>query len=161
MMLFLNKTGFRGVYRENKQGIYNAPFGHYENPIIVDDENLREVSALIQPVHFTCQDFQEALLKIQPGDFVYFDPPYVPQSETTFDTYVADGFSKESHEALFGYCQTLREKKIQFVLSNAYVPFVLERFPEPTFKVYMVMAKRAIHNKNPAATTNEVLITNE
>lgn len=160
MMLFLNKTCFRGVYREGPHG-FNVPFGHYKNPTIVDEVNLRAVSALIQPVVFRCQGFEHSFQAFQAEDFTYLDPPYAPETDTSFDTYVADGFSKESHLKLFTLCQGLRAKKIGMTLSNANVPFVTNAFPEPPFQLYLVSARRAINSKDPSATTDEVLITNE
>lgn len=160
MILFLNKTCFRGVYREGPHG-FNVPFGHYKHPTIVDEANLRAVSALIQPVVFRCQGFEQSFQVFQAGDFTYLDPPYAPETETSFDTYVAEGFSKEYHLKLFTLCQGLRKKKIGMTLSNSNVSFVTNAFPEPPFQVYLVEARRAIHSKDPSATTNEVLITNE
>lgn len=160
MMLFLNKTCFRGVYREGPHG-FNVPYGHYKNPTLVDADNLHAVSALIQPVVFRCECFSQCLPRLQSGDFVYFDPPYVPEKDGSFDSYVAKGFPDHFHKQLFEFCQTLRAKKILFVLSNANIPLVLDAFPEPPFQVYLVQAQRAIHNKDPSVTTEEVLITNE
>lgn len=160
MMVFLNKTCFKGLYREGPHGL-NVPFGHYKNPTVCDEVNLRAVSELIQPVIFACQSYEQSLASIQAGDFVYLDPPYAPEMETSFDTYVAGGFPKEAHEKLFAICQSLKQKEVGFLLSNANVPFVLNAFPEPSYQVYLVAARRAIHSKDPSATTNEVLITNE
>ena len=160
MMVFLNKTCFKGLYREGPRG-FNVPFGHYKNPTLCDEVNLRAVSELIQPVVFVCQSFEQSLTSIQAGDFVYLDPPYAPETDTSFDTYVAGGFPKKYHETLFGLCQSLKQKQIGFLMSNANVPFVLNAFPEPQYQVYLVAARRAIHSKDPSATTNEVFITNE
>lgn len=160
MMVFLNKTCFKGVYRESKNG-FNVPFGHYKNPTICDEVNLRAVSELIQPVVFACQGFEQSLASVQAGDFVYLDPPYAPETDTSFDTYVKGGFPKEAHEKLFHLCQSLKQKHVLFLMSNANVPFVLNAFPEPQYQVYLVEARRAIHSKDPSATTDELLITNE
>ena len=159
-MVFLNKTCFKGLYREGPHG-FNVPFGHYKNPTICDEGNLRAVSELIQPVVFACESYEQSLSSVQAGDFVYLDPPYAPETDTSFDTYVAGGFPKEAHEKLFTMCQGFKQKQVQFLLSNANVPLVLNAFPEPQYQVYLVAARRAIHSKDPSATTNEVLITNE
>ncbi len=159
-MVFLNKTCFKGLYREGPHG-FNVPFGHYKNPTICDEVNLRAVSELIQPVIFTCQGYEQSLAKIQPGDFVYLDPPYAPETNTSFDTYVAGGFPEQAHKNLFALCQSFKQKQVGFLLSNSNVPLVLNAFPEPQYQVYLVEARRAIHSKDPSATTHEVLITNE
>jgi DNA adenine methylase len=157
LMLFLNKTCFRGVYREGPHG-FNVPFGHYKNPTVTDADNLREVSQLIQPVIFTCQTFHQAFAKVEPEDFVYCDPPYAPETDTSFDSYVSGGFPKEYHDALFAFLKT---KKVKFVMSNAHVPMVIQAFPSSEFKIQVINAKRAIHSKDPGKITQEVLITNE
>jgi DNA adenine methylase len=156
MFLFLNKTCFRGVYREGPNG-FNVPFGHYKNPGILDAAHLRDVSALLAGVEFTCQSFSESLRTVAPGDFVYLDPPYVPLNATSFVGYTADGFSLKNHEALFAECKALAS---DFLLSNADVALVTAAFPEP-FVTHRISCRRAIHSKTPNARANEVLISKE
>ena len=131
MMVFLNKTGFRGVYRENKQHEYNVPFGNYKSPTIYEADHIQQISQLLQGVVFTCQDFEQSLQKVKAGDFVYLDPPYAPESETSFVGYTGDGFSLDQHKKLFGLCKTLKPKQIRMVMSNAKVPLVCTSFPPP------------------------------
>ena len=156
MFLFLNKTCFRGVYREGPNG-FNVPFGHYKNPGIIDAPHLREVSALLAGVVFMCQTFSDSLANVQPGDFVYLDPPYVPLNATSFVGYTADGFSLKDHEALFTACKALPSN---FLLSNADVALVTAAFPSP-FVTHRISCRRAIHSKTPNARANEVLISPE
>jgi len=161
MMLFLNKTGFRGVYRENKSHEYNVPFGNYKtSPSIYEEEHLHQVSHEIQEVVFTCQGFEHSLQRLQPGDFVYLDPPYAPETETSFVGYTGDGFSLDHHKKLFGLCKAFKAQQICMVMSNAKVPLVTTSFPSPDYEVNIVPARRAIHSKDPGATTDEVLVTN-
>lgn len=158
MLLFMNKTGFRGVYREGPHGI-NVPFGNYKNPTILDAEHIRLVSQIIQPVTFICQDFREALIEVLPGDFVYMDPPYAPENEKSFVSYTADGFDKDAHTALFAMCNLLTAKNIRFVMSNADVGIVREAFNSTDkYEVRTISCRRAINSTNPEARTNEVLI---
>lgn len=154
LFLFLNKTGFRGVYREGPNG-YNVPFGHYKKTDFLDETAIREVSHLIRDVVFTCEGFEDALARAtNPDDFVYVDPPYAPETNTSFVGYVAGGF--DHHGKLF---DTLRGLPCSFLMSNSDVPLVREAFPSPTYTTDVVMARRAIHSKDPATLTREVLVT--
>jgi len=159
MLLFMNKTCFRGVYREGPHG-FNVPFGNYKNPIILEEDHIYAVSRLIQDVIFTACPFQEALARAETGDFVYLDPPYAPEQETSFVAYTSDGFTQEHHTALFERCKALTAKKIGMVMSNADVALVKDAFPSPSYTTRILSCRRAIHSKTPAARTNEVLITN-
>lgn len=162
MFVFLNKTGFKGVYRENKQHKFNVPFGHYKKtPVLFEEHNLLAISQLIQRVVFTCQGFEQSLARAIQGDFVYLDPPYAPEQATSFTGYQADGFNEEQHQKLFQMTKELVEKQIRTVMSNADVPLVREAFPTPPFTRYIVVARRAIHRDDPSAQTNEVLIVKE
>jgi DNA adenine methylase len=154
MFLFLNKTCFRGLYREGPNG-FNVPFGHYKHPSVFDEQHLRDVSELLQGVTFRCQGFEESLRCVQEGDFVYLDPPYAPETSTSFTKYTSDGFALESHLSLFQLCRGLPCK---FLLSNADVPLVRDSFPGYTIQT--AVCRRAIHAKKPDSTANEVLITN-
>lgn len=158
MFLFLNKTCFRGLYREGPRG-FNVPFGNYKNPTVFEEEHIRQLSTLLQPVVFTECSFQEALRNVVAGDFVYMDPPYAPESGTSFVGYVADGFSAETHTELFEACKSMQQKGVALLLSNADVQTVRGAFVEPVFVTRVISCRRAIHSKKPGSKTNEVLIT--
>ncbi len=159
MLLFMNKTCFRGVYREGPHG-FNVPFGNYKNPAILEEAHIRTVSKLIKDVVFTCRSFEESLASVEAGDFVYLDPPYAPETDSSFVSYTAEGFSLETHTALFKLCKTLHEKGVKLLLSNAEVKLVKDAFPSPPFTTTSVECRRAINSKNPEAKTKEVLISN-
>lgn len=159
LFLFLNKTCFRGVYREGPRG-FNVPYGNYANPTILEEEHIRQVSQIIQPVIFEAQSYTQSLLAVQAGDFVYLDPPYAPESNKSFVSYTASGFTLDDHAQLFKLCTTLHQKCAFFVMSNADVKLVKDAFPEPTYHTKTIVCRRAIHSKRPETTTNEVLITN-
>ena len=158
--IFLNKTCFRGVYRESKNGGFNVPFGHYKNPGILDEDHMRQVSSLVKDVVFTCQPFADSLAKVGPGDFVYLDPPYAPENDKSFVAYTSDGFDLKGHQSLFKGIADLHTKGSKILMSNADVKLVKEAFPEPVYKTKIVSCRRAINSKDPAAKTNEVLIRN-
>lgn len=155
MFLFLNKTCFRGVYREGPSG-FNVPFGHYKNPGVFDADHLRAVSVLLDGVIFTCQPFSASLDDVKADDFLYMDPPYVPLNATSFVGYTTDGFDIDDHRTLFAKCKTV---SCNFLLSNSDVVLVTDEFPAP-YKIDRVSCRRAIHSKTPNARVNEVLITN-
>jgi DNA adenine methylase len=159
MLLFMNKTCFRGVYREGPNG-FNVPFGHYKNPTILDVDHIRRVSRLIQGVVFTAASFDETLSILHPNDFVYLDPPYAPEKGTSFVSYTSDGFDLESHQRLFQCCKDMKEKGVNMAMSNADVKLVRDAFPESEYTIQRISCRRAIHSKSPESRTTEVFITN-
>ena len=158
MFIFLNKTCFRGLYREGPNG-FNAPFGHYSNPSIFSEQHILAVSKLIKNVRFTTKDFTSVLSKrIQKKDFIYLDPPYVPEKVDSFVSYTANGFDIDDHLLLFKLIKNLANNGVSFLLSNANVRLVRDVFKK--YKVKVLTCKRVIHSKNPLALTKEVLVYN-
>jgi len=163
LLIFLNKTCFRGIYRVGPNG-FNVPYGNYKNPEVINREHLMEVSKLIRPVVFECLDFENsvprALSSSHPNTFIYMDPPYAPESTTSFVGYTGEGFPLEKHNKLFELCKRLNEKKIRFILSNADVTLVTQAFDRHIYSIERILCRRTINSKNPEARTNEVLIWN-
>ena len=160
LFVFLNKTCFRGVYREGPNG-FNVPFGHYKKtPQITTKENLDTLSKLIKNVHFVCASFEKSLLNPVQEDFIYLDPPYAPESSKSFVGYTAAGFNIDNHKKLFEMIRALDKKGVRFAMNNAKVDLVTEAFKDERFTLTDISARRACNSKNPGAKTTEVIIRN-
>lgn len=156
LFMFLNKTCFRGLYREGPNG-YNVPYGHYKKtPTIITKTELDSISDLIKNVEFKESSFVNSIKKVKEGDFVYLDPPYAPENNNSFVEYIADGFDLKTHELLFQEIKKLGS--IKFLMSNAKVELVTESFKE--YKCDDIITRRAINSKKPGSTTTEVIIYN-
>jgi len=156
LFMVINKTCFRGMYREGPNG-YNVPYGHYKKtPTIISKEDLDYISDLIKEVEFKHSNFTDSIKNVKDEDFVYLDPPYAPENSKSFVGYVADGFDLEMHKLLFSEIKKLG--KIKFVLSNAKVDLVMDSFKE--YNCEDIVARRAINSKKPDSTTTEVIIYN-
>jgi DNA adenine methylase len=119
--IFLNRTCYNGLYRLNNKRQFNAPFGYYKNPLIVDPENMREVSRALQHVELRVGDFAAVLERAEPGDLVYFDPPYVPVSATaSFTHYTHQGFAEAEQRRLATVFSALADRGCYAMLSNSY-----------------------------------------
>jgi len=156
LFMFINKTCFRGMYREGPNG-YNVPYGHYKKtPTIISRIDLDYISDLIKDVEFNHSSFDDSIKLVKEGDFVYLDPPYAPENANSFVGYVLDGFNLEMHKLLFSEIKKMG--KIKFVMSNAKVDLVTENFKE--YECQDIIARRAINSKKPGSTAMEVIIYN-
>lgn len=149
LFLILNKTCFRGLYREGPKG-FNVPYGHYKNPTLFDADSILEMSALIKDVEFHAASFDSILKDATQKDFIYADPPYV----NTFSGYTKDGFGEKEHIRLFN----MLKSQGNFVMNNSEDPMIHEHFPIEEFKVSTVSCKRQIHSKDPGTKANEVIV---
>ena len=158
--IYLNRTCFNGMYRVNSKGEFNVPFGHYKNPRIVDENNLINCSNLLQKTEIKHADFSEILKKIKKGDFVYFDPPYVPLSETSsFTSYTKDGFDMDMQFKLRDVCDELDSMGVKFLLSNSDTKLVNELYEN--YNIKKVFASRQINaNADGRGKITEVLVRN-
>jgi DNA adenine methylase len=156
LFMFLNKTCFRGMYREGPNG-FNVPYGHYKKtPTIICKKDLNYISDLIKDVEFKNCSFTKSIKNIKEGDFVYLDPPYAPENSKSFVGYVSAGFNLETHQLLFDEIKKM--ENIKFVMSNAKVDLIINNFKE--YNCDDIKARRAINSKKPGSTTTEVIIYN-
>lgn len=159
--IFLNRTGFNGLYRVNRAGKFNVPIGDYKNPKILDEDNLRACSEVLRTkgVAITQGDFSKACEDAQAGDLVYFDPPYVPVSATSnFASYTSEGFTLDDQKRLADLFRTLVKRGVRCVLSNSDTDVIRELYQD--FEILTVPAKRAINSKvSKRGPVNEVVVT--
>jgi DNA adenine methylase len=161
--IYLNRTAFNGMYRVNKKGIYNVPFGKYKNPLICDEANLRQVSKVLKKVSIKNQDYMKILDCANKGDFVYFDPPYYPVSKTaSFTSYTADSFLEKEQEELRDTFEKLHKKGCYVMLSNSDTDFIKKIYSKiKGIKIHKIQANRAINsNGNGRGKITELVITN-
>ena len=161
--IFLNRTGFNGLYRVNKSGQFNVPFGRYNNPVICDEDNLRRVSDALQDVTITHQDYKHVLKTAKSGDFIYLDPPYYPINATSsFTSYTAEGFLEKEQTELRDTFVKLHEKGCFVMLSNSDTPFINELYSGlDGITINKITAGRSINSKGSGrGKITEVLVTN-
>jgi len=158
--IFLNKTCFNGMYRENSKGHFNVPFGRYKNPKILDEKNILAVSKLLQKTTITDYSFEKAVKDAKEGDFIYFDPPYHPLTVTSnFTNYSNGGFNKEDQIKLRNVFIDLNKRNCLLMLSNSDTQFIREIYHG--FNQRTVLAARIINCKaSGRGKINELLIMN-
>jgi DNA adenine methylase len=166
-LVFLNKTCYNGLFRVNRRGLFNVPFGDYKKPKICDEDNLRTVSNVLQKAEIICADFTVSQKYVDRSTFVYFDPPYRPLSATaSFTSYAKDRFTEEEQIRLAGFCQRVSDKGAKFLLSNSDPKNEdpNDRFFEDHyngFTIERVKATRAINCKGgQRGRISELIITN-
>jgi DNA adenine methylase len=161
LMLYLNRTGYNGLYRENQSGGFNVPFGRHTNPDFIRERQVRKASDILDDIEIYNQDFDYLVDCANEGDLVYFDPPYEPVSKTAdFTQYQSDGFDKDDQRRLRDLAAKLSQNGVYVVLSNS-LP-VGELYEDLTeFTIEVVDAVRMVNsdadNRDDVA---EVIITN-
>ena len=159
-IIYLNKTCYNGLYRENRRGEFNVPFGRYKNPTICDEPNLRAAAAVLRGVDIARRPFDSVLDYAKEGDFVYFDPPYHPVSATAnFTSYDRDGFGPDDQRRLRDVVAKLREHGVAAMVSNSDTPFIRELYDG--FRIDQVQAARAVNSQaNGRGKVAELIIRN-
>ncbi len=143
-MIYLNKAGFNGLYRVNRKGRFNVPWGRVERPGVLQPGRLRATSRALQGVDIRCQDFAQACEAVRPGDTVYFDPPYIPDRAHGFTSYTADKFRHADQERLAALALELKLRGVKVVLSNHEDPTIEQLYPPP-FCIDRVLVPRHVN----------------
>lgn len=150
LFIYLNRTCFNGLYRENKSGLFNVPFGRYKKPAIIDKRRLRDASQALQKARLLSSiDFKDFMLKhCREGDLVYLDPPYVPLTDTAnFTSYSRDAFSYQDQKRLADVMVTLHRRKVRWLLSNSFHETTRKLFVTDLFKEIGLPARKPYINK--------------
>lgn len=167
-IIYLNKTCFNGLYRENSSGEFNVPLGKYKNPKICHPELLVTASVALQSADIQVRDFEQILKHATSDDFVYFDPPYYPINSTSYFTaYSRDSFTKKDQIRLRDTFAKLVERGVKVMLSNSECPFIREIYSDPKVftgnklpKIHEILAARVINsNTKNRKKIPELLIT--
>lgn len=146
LLIFLNKTCYNGMYRENSKGGFNVPFGNYKQPNICDAETILADSRALQNVALTSEPFEDIVKTAKKGDFVYFDPPYHPLTKTSsFTSYSESGFNESDQVRLKDIFDALHKKGCYVMLSNSSTSFIKDIYAN--YRQETVMAARAINSK--------------
>ncbi len=161
-LIYLNKTCYNGLFRVNAQGQFNVPFGRYKNPNIIDEAVLRAVSKYLNTnkISISNLDFAKVIANAKRGDFIYFDPPYDPVSDTaSFTGYDIHGFNRGEQERLKECVDQLNKMGCKVLLSNAYTPYITELYKD--YNQVKVTANRAINSQaDKRGKTDEILVMN-
>ena len=162
-IIYLNKTCYNGLFRVNRAGFFNTPYGKYKNPSIVNEVTIKAISNYFNSanIKFLTGDYKEALKSLRRGAFVYFDPPYMPiSSSSSFTGYTEHGFGYEKQVELRDECLKLHDRGVKFLQSNSYSPEILELYSDQkVFNIEIVKAKRSINSQSDKrGEISEVLI---
>jgi DNA adenine methylase len=169
MLIYMNRTGFNGLFRLNRLGGFNVPAGRYANPRICDEGHLRAVASALRGCHVTVEhgSFDRALAEAGRGDFVYCDPPYAPVSRTAcFANYTANGFTWHDQQRLQRALIGAAQRGAAVVLSNSSTPEIERLYSVPEaanarLRIERVAARRAINSRADArGPIDELVITN-
>lgn len=158
-MIYLNRTGFNGLYRENRKGEFNVPFGRYTNPTICDEPLIRAWSEALQGSTLAHCDYMKTLAGAREGEFIFLDPPYVPASKTaSFTAYQAGGFGRVDQERLIGELYLLDIRGIKWMLTNSAEARGLY---ESRWHVLDVQVARRINSKgSKRGKVGEIIVAN-
>jgi len=157
-LIYLNKTCFRGLFRVNRKGQFNVPYGAYDRRYF-DPENLEAVAKCLESVEIRDTDFEQCLADVESGDFAYMDPPYYKMGGySDFNRYTKSQFRENDHVRLAALCRELDERGVRWAVSNSDTPFIRALFDG--YKVVDVANRREINLDSTNRNINELLIMN-
>lgn len=157
--IYLNKTCFNGLYRVNSKNEFNVPIGSYKNPQIFSEEDLREISKLLQNVEIKHASFEECIKWARKNDFIYLDPPYYPLKKESFTTYTKEKFLDKEQKKLKEIFDELNKKGCKVMISNSDTKFIKDLYGE--YHQAVVMASRMINcDATKRGKIKEIVITN-
>lgn len=159
-IIYLNKTCYNGLFRENSKGLFNTPWGRYKRPRICDENNLRAVAEILGKARIAHAHFDSILNAAKTDDLVYFDPPYHPVSKTaSFTAYDRGGFGEDSQRRLAQVYTKLTARGVKVFLSNSMTPLIRELYKD--YKIEKVFANRAVNSRaDRRGKVSEALIRN-
>ena len=167
MLIYLNRTGYNGLFRLNANGEFNVPAGRYHSPRIVNDDRITAAAAVLGQTRITQSRFEHALRSTRAGDVVYLDPPYAPLSRTAnFRAYTASGFSHADQQGLHERIVALANRGVEIILSNSTAPEIVELYEGGAaraagLRCFRVHARRAINtDASRRGYVDELVVTN-
>ncbi len=155
--VFLNRTGYNGLYRVNQKGEFNVPYGKYENPLICNEKTIMECHQALQGVEIRLGTFERSNVFAEEGNFYYLDPPYAG----TYNSYRKEGFSEDLQKKLMEFCKALHKKGVKFMLSNSDTPLIRDLYRYKHFNIREIKAPRYVSCKSDGRVkVTELLINN-
>lgn len=157
--VYLNKTCFNGLYRVNKKGQFNTPYGHNKRTVFCDETEIRKAAKLLKTAQIMCADYHEVMMEYaKEGDFVFLDPPYVPISEySDFKRYTKEQFGEEEQRRLAEDVKTLHKRGCYVMLTNSNHPLVHELYAD--YKMEIFETKRMINKDGNKRTGEDIIVT--
>jgi len=161
--IFLNKVGFRGLYRENTKSEFNVSYGNYKNPKILNKQIIKRLNYLFNKynVKFVNLSFEKIFIdrfELKNNDFIYIDPPYYPINDSSFTAYSESNFKLDQHTDLIKLLENINNKEVKFLMSNSYTKWIIKNTNK--YNTKKIKCKRLINSKKPNSTEFEILVYN-
>ncbi len=156
LMIYLNKAGFNGMFRENLKGDFNIPSGKKKSVVLYENDNLEKCSKQLKYTEILCADFEDIAKEAKTNDFVFFDSPY----DDTFHTYQAGGFTKTDHERLANLFYDLTNRGVYCMLTNNATDYIKSLYTDQRYSCKEVNVRRMISSNSSRPIETEIIITN-
>jgi DNA adenine methylase len=157
--IYLNKTSYNGIFRVNRSGEYNVPYGRKENPAFPSLEHLMRISHALKKTELRTSSFEKIEKDVKSGDFIYLDPPYPPLNGTSYFThYTKERFGENEQIKVSDFASRLNDMDCRVMISNADIPFIRNLYK--SWNIRMLPVTRWITCKSKRHKVNELIITN-